>query len=559
MNQHTRESRWSVRKRLNRDLLEHLCLLRGFSADDLQPDYSAHLHDPNLLPDMVVARRLIRQAVENGSHVTIFGDYDADGTPASALLSMTLTKINVPHDVMLPTRSTGYGLHCEQVEEIIKRSKLLITVDTGINSLEEIKMAKDAGLGVIVLDHHLPGPELPVADAIIDPHRKDSTYPFAQLCGCALAFKLVCALVEDFHEITKGYCKWLLDLVAISTVADMMPLVGENRALVHYGLVVLRQNRRVGLQALLEEAGVQSDSITSSTIGFIIGPRLNASGRLSDNTPALRLLLTEDKKKAKALAKEIEQANVTRQSLVDEVLSEAREQLFKQNDNGDRIFTLFGRDWPSGVVGLVAGRLVFEYSRPVIVGSLQNGEIRASARSIEKYSIVDGLTRCATHLGTFGGHAQAAGLSTNASNWEKLSSALKRDAVNCLDEHDLVKRYVAEAFLEKSDLTTKVASSLEKLAPFGLGNTKPLLILRDADVADVRFIGSDARHLKMLLNSALGNLEVIGFDLADRYKQQSLKSGNFLGYLENNYFQGAERLQLRLVDFQPREAVIELA
>lgn len=288
-------TRWCVHVRRQPKLLDHLCDLRGIADSDLSPDYARHLHDPMLLPDMDNACDLIEQAVAGKWHVTIFGDYDADGTPASAILSLMLDQIGLEHEVVLPTRLTGYGLRLEQVKEIATRSKLLITVDTGVTSVAEIALAKELGLKVIILDHHLPLDELPPADAIVDPHRIDSQYPFSHLCGCALAYKFVVALGNKFPALAERFSKWLLDLVAVSTVADMMPLTGENRVLVHYGLLVLRQNRRPGMQALLAAASVDVKALTAGTLGFTVGPRLNAAGRLGDNMPAYELLTATTK------------------------------------------------------------------------------------------------------------------------------------------------------------------------------------------------------------------------------------------------------------------------
>ncbi len=552
-------SRWRYFSRRHSNLLEHLCDLRGFDRDKLTPDYSLHLHDPNLLSGMSQARKIVVEAVKEKWPVTVFGDYDADGTPASALLYQLLKHVGLDVEVVLPTRSSGYGLRSEQVTEIGKRSKLLITVDTGITAVAEIALARKLGMKVIVLDHHLPGAELPEANALIDPHLETSEYPFKDLCGCALAFKLAMALREDFSTITDSFCKWQLDLVAISTVADMMPLIDENRALVHYGLIVLRQNRRPGLKALLEIAGVKSEEISATTLGFVIGPRLNASGRLNDNRPALELLIADDPKEAEQLARQVNEANSKRQLIVEEVLAEAEQLLFEQNNPNDLVFTLYKEGWPSGVVGLVAGKICSQYLRPVIVGSLSDGTIKASARSIDAYSIVDALTKGSSLLETYGGHRQAAGLSLNEKNWNKFSTILKKDASELLSDSDLRQQFIADAMLEKKDLDIPVAKQLELLQPFGLGNQRPLVILPQAEISRVRIIGQKNNHLKLTLNSLGQTVDGIGFNMASRFEANPIKGANFLGYLENNIWQGRESLQLRLVDYLPNEATIEAA
>jgi single-stranded-DNA-specific exonuclease len=553
-------AKYTVRRRRSESLLEHLCLVRGFSPDDLQPSYDLHIHSPELLPDIGRARDLIRQAFDQKWHVTVFGDYDADGTPASALLGHLFRRVGISHDIVLPTRQSGYGLRLGQVEEIAARSQLLVTVDTGTSSLAEIARAKELGLKVIVLDHHLPGKTLPAAEAVVNPYRQDSRYPFSGLCGCALAYKLVCALQGKLPGVDESFCKWQLDLVAISTVADMAPIIGENRALVHYGLIVLRQNRRPGLRALLKAAGVESEAVTAMTLGYIIGPRLNASGRLGDNSPALKLLLAEEEVTAAALAAELEAANKQRQDLVDETLLQARSLLLKQNDLGDKLFVLAGQQWPSGVVGLVAGRLTNEYRRPVIVGSIQDGEVRGSARSIERYPLIDGLTKHAGLLLTYGGHAQAAGLSCATDNWDKFAALLKQHAADFISTDDLRPTYLAEAVLTGGELTSRTATEIERLEPYGMGNKQPLLMLREATIRQARLVGTDNRHLKLHLDVAgqgRGSIEAIGFGLAERYKTAVLTEGNFVGYLENNRWNGKDRPQLRLVDFQPSSVEVD--
>jgi single-stranded-DNA-specific exonuclease len=540
------------------DLLEHLCQLRGFDPEQLLPDYSTHLHDPNKLPDMDKARELMRRAVKEKWQVAVFGDYDADGTPAAALLSALLGELGLEHEVILPTRESGYGLRMSYIEEISTRCRLLITVDTGVSSVPEITRAKELGLGVIVLDHHLPGITLPPADALIDPYLKRSSYPFKELCGCALAFKFACALQADFPAVTAAFCKWQLDLVAIATVADMMPLIGENRVLVHYGLVVLRQQRRPGLRALVDIAGIRPETISAATLGFVIGPRLNASGRLGDNTPAFELLSTNSSMAADRLARVLETANAKRQALVETTLREASELLFVQNQPEDRIFLVQGDHWPAGVVGLVAGKLSQRFNRPVVVGTALEGEIRASARSIEKYPVIDGLSNNAKILKSYGGHALAAGLSAEAESWEALAAGLKSHAAATLTSDDLRPTFRADAVATSGDLDIKTVKKLERLEPFGLANKQPLVLVEDAIVEEVRFIGGEGRHLRVNISSPIGRVEGIGFDLAGRYKSAPITEGAFLGYLDNNYWNGRERLQLKLIDFQPQGVEINL-
>jgi len=541
---------WRIHERRHPQLLEHLCLLRGLDATGLAPDYALHLHDPFLLPDMEKACALIGQAHTEQWPITIFGDYDADGTPAAALLSLVLGELGLKHEVVLPTRLSGYGLRIEQVRQMAQHSRLLITVDTGISSVEEITEAKALGLNVIILDHHLPPLILPPADAIVDPHRADSRYPFAELCGCALAYKFAVALGQTFPQISERFTKWLLDLVAISTVADMMPLSGENRALVHYGLVVLRQNRRPGLKALLKLAGVESSSLTAGSLGFIVGPRLNAAGRLGDNSPAYELLKAGSDEVAHKFAEKIEAANGERQTLVAKVMAEAEQVLFEQNDRADRIYLLAKADWPAGVVGLVAGKIAAQHARPVLVATFENDTARGSARSIEAYPIVTALERQRDFLESYGGHASAAGFSLPAKQWPKFSKQMKSDAREILSEALLRRTYTVDAQLEPDDVSKRSVDSLERLQPFGLGNSRPLFLLRSVTLRDSKRIGREGRHIKGRLVSADYDLAGVGFGLADRFKAAPPLL-DCIGHLEVNRWQNQEMLQFQIIDYRP--------
>ncbi len=546
---------WRIHQRQHPDLLQHICKLRGFSSDELAPNYLTHLHDPFLLPDMSRACAIIDEAAKKKWHVTIFGDYDADGTPAAALLSIALTKIGLPHEVVLPTRLSGYGLRPDQVRQIARKSQVLITVDTGISSVQEVSVAKELGMKVIILDHHLPPAVLPAADAVVDPHRVDSEYPFPHLCGCALAYKFVVALGKTFPDLNERFTKWLLDLVAVSTVADMMPLLGENRALVHYGLIVLRQNRRPGFAALLAKAGVESSQLSAYSLGYIIGPRLNAAGRLGDNAPAYELLVA-NQESSLPLATVIETANTKRQELVASVMDEARQILFQDNDRDDYIYLLAKHDWPAGIVGLVAGKLAAEHARPVLVATFENETARGSARSIEHYPIVTALARQSELLTSFGGHTAAAGFSLKTADWPKFVKKLKADARQHLVAESLRRTYTVDAELESGDVNRRTVDSLSRLQPHGLGNSRPLFLVRDVALKDLRRIGREGQHLKTRVVSKQHDIDAVAFGLADQLIS-TRETHDLIGYLELNRWRNQETLQFQIVDYKPAGAKVE--
>ncbi|MEK9167585.1 MAG: single-stranded-DNA-specific exonuclease RecJ, partial [Patescibacteria group bacterium] len=472
--------KWQVyRRHADDSIIEHLCRIRQIDSSKLVMDYQTHLHDPNLLPQMDKARALIVEAVRNKLPVAIFGDYDADGTPASALLASVCQKLGLIYEVYLPTRQTGYGLSESFVDSIAQQAKILITVDTGVTSVKTIKQLKKLGVRTIILDHHLPPEgELPPAEAIVDPFLQGSKYPFPNICGCALAFKFAQALQQDFPlQLTEGFLKWQLDLVAISTVADMMVMRDENRPLVDFGLKVLKKTKRPGLVALIRLSGVKIEELNAGTLGFTIGPRLNAAGRLGDNRPVYDLLTTVDPIKAEELANKIEKLNRERQSLVETVLAEAQSQIWQQNKSDDFVFLICQKGWPSGVVGLVAGRLAEKYYRPVVVGSLSDSQIVASTRSIGDYPIIDALTSTRHLLERFGGHRQAAGLTVKQKEWEALSRNLKKHAKQHFKGILPKPILKADDFLALDNATLARAKVLSALEPHGLGNSRPTFII----------------------------------------------------------------------------------
>lgn len=546
---------WRLAPRQDGDLLTHLVSLRKWRLENLRPDYQRDILPANLLPQIESAKEIFRRALENKQMVTIFGDYDADGTPGAAILALMMRRLKLNYQVVLPTREEGYGLRLSTVKNLPAPS-LLITVDTGVGAIEPIRRAKKRGIETIVLDHHLPEVTLPPA-AIVNPHLADSTYPFKHLCGAALAYKFVESLATDFPQLSEGWRKWLVELVAIATVADMAPLVGENRALVYFGLIALNKTRRPGLVALLESAGLPIGELSSYHLGYVLGPRLNAAGRLKDNRPALELLLAGDKATAGPLAARLEADNQTRQSLLESTLTLAQEQLWQQNSKDDRLLTVVGDDWPAGVVGLVAGRLVHQTNRPVLVGSRQKRLIRGSGRSSANYDLMAGLRLAADRWQSFGGHRQAAGWSCQEADWPAIVQILKSDASKRLRPEDLEKVHFIQAELGEGDLSPATVQHLNELEPFGLGNPRPTFWLPGVKVINHRTIGQDKNHLKMTVAKGSLVLEVVGFGLAGEW--QPAPTLDLLGTLEINRWQGQSVLQFKLIDYQPHPSMVEPA
>lgn len=552
-------NRWQIyTKKKDESLIEHLCRIRHLTVADLKADYELHLHDPMLLPGMKEARSLIVDAVNNKTKIAIFGDYDADGTPAAAMLSSLCQKLGVESEVFLPTRATGYGLSQSYIDPIAKSAKLLITVDTGINSVEEIKLIKSKGVKVIVLDHHLPQDELPAADALVDPFLKGSKYPFPNICGCTLAFKLVQALQKDFPDkITDGFIKWQLDLVALSTVTDMMPLYDENRTLVTFGLKVLAKTKRPGLVELMLNAGLDQQKLTAGSIGYSIGPRLNAAGRMGDNTPVIELLTTLDKSRARIVAAEIEGMNRRRQDSVEELVKQVEKTIFKQNLRDDFVYVVYGASWPAGILGLVAGKFTEKYNRAVIIGSLSGDSIKASARSTEHYPIIEGLTESSKFLTQFGGHRQAAGLSAEAKNWPEFVDTVKAHARKYLNNILPLKTLKIDAELEMSQVDLKTITKIQELEPYGLGNSKPLFLLRDVKMSSVQTIGAKKNHVRLTLESGQSRIQAVAFSFAERFENLKLDAADVVGYISENSWQNQTTPQFQLIDFMEAGHQIE--
>lgn len=551
-------NRWFLYEREEDNLINHLCTIRGLNPKELEPNFLKHLHDPYLLPDMDKAISLIKQAKKKNWFITIYGDYDADGTPAAALLSTVFDRLQIRHNVILPTRTTGYGLNMEAVKVIAKDAQLLITVDTGITSVDEIVLAKDLGLKTIIIDHHLPKDNLPPANAIIDPFVPESKYPFNGLCGCGLAYKVTVALSKEFpEELTEGFCKWLLDLVAISTVSDMMPLLGENRALVHYGLQVLAKTKRPGLIELMKVAGLSKDSLTSHSLGFAIGPRLNASGRLSDNRPAFDLIKETNVQAAARLARQINEANFERQQLVRKLTQDIQENIWEQNKKDDYLIVVVGDNWLSGILGLAAGKISYQTNKPAVVLTTSREGLVGSGRSLEHYSLIDGLEYSSKYLTRFGGHKLAAGLTTNKENLTKFIDTIKAHAKNNIDSKDLIPKIKIDAQIDHESINDKTVEEIERMAPFGFGNPTPLMLIKNVQFLSPRSIGTKGDHLKAKGKINDKEVDIIGFGLSKKYFNDPQTNLDVVGNLEHNIWRGNKSLQLKIKDFRSSGSKID--
>ena len=470
------------------------------------------LSDPMLLTDMDKACARILEAIDKEQTIVVYGDYDVDGVTATALLYQHLKGMGASVKCMLPSREgDGYGLSKNAIQSIHdKGCQLIVTVDNGISALEEAEFAASLGVDLIVTDHHLPHDALPKAVAVVDPRRADDHSPFKGLCGAGVAFKLCAALDGCPPEEMLDYCG---DLAAVGTVADVMPLTGENRTLVKAGLKLLQQTDRPGISALLEEVGLEGKPITAENVSYAIAPRINAAGRMDNAVTALQLVLCEDEERAEELAHKLNEINVARQETEQEIVKAAQEQLDAEPAIlEDRVILIWGRDWHPGVIGIVASRLVEKTGRPVIVVSVdEHGEGKGSGRSVQGFNLHECIASCEDILLRFGGHAMAAGLSVREENLPELRRRLNEWAAReCAVLFTPPLECDLSIHLDR--ITVESVRRLEQLAPYGAENPTPVFVLEKA-VIDGIFSVSEGKHCRLRLRQGNASIYAVWFGM----------------------------------------------
>ncbi len=502
--------------------------------------------DPFLLPDMDRAMSRVYQALLRGENMTIYGDFDADGICSTALLIQGLSLLGAKVTPYIPHRlREGHGLTSSALESLYHQGiSLVITVDCGTTAISEVASASRLGLDIIITDHHVAASPLPEAYAVVNPQREDSIYPFPRLAGVGVAYKFLEALFRSLGK-QKEELKEFLDLVAIGTVADMVPVVDENRYLVKQGLKRLNQTRRLGLLEMMHLAGLRLGSLDTQDISWSLGPRLNAAGRLDHALIGYKLLVTDSPPEAQALAQELEQKNAERQRLTELALAKAKQKL---PATIPPILVVGGEDFPAGVVGLVAAKLVDEFYRPAIVLEIGESLSRGSARSIPEFDIIAALMGCQEFLSRLGGHPMAAGFSLPTKNLPLLEQCLKEIATNQLSGIDLQPYLTIETEVPLPLLAGETFAMIKRLAPFGYGNPVPTFLSRQVEVIDCRCVGSKQEHLKLKVRQGNTVWEGIGFDLANLATEVT-------PYLDLVYNLGVdqwgnqEMLELNILDF----------
>jgi single-stranded-DNA-specific exonuclease len=504
--------------------------------------------DPFLFGHMGAVVDVIATAIDSGGRIVVHGDYDADGITATALMVLGLRELGLEVESYLPNRFTqGYGLSLGAVESIAARGRgLLITVDCGVNYPDEVARARELGLEVVVVDHHQPGPRLPECHLI---HSVIGNYPNSDLCGVGLAFKVVHALHSRLRgapsqEVPEHLHKYL-DLVAVGTIADLAPIIGENRYYVKEGLKLIAIGSRTGLRALTRVASC-TGGVDSGAVAFRIAPRLNAAGRLADATPPLDLLLTDDESQATEISQKLHELNGERQDVERRILEDAVAQADSLVELPP-ILVLSGKEWHEGVVGIVASRLVEKYNRPAILLSIRDGVAKGSGRSISAYDLVCGLNECAEWLTVYGGHTMAVGLTLAEGSVEGFKRAIEEHAASVLKPSDLLRVYRADAILRGEDISSDTAVALASLGPFGSGNPRPRLLVLDAEVSQAE-VTRTGGHLRCLVDVEGVRARAIGFGLGGSLPslRDSPRRRAIGVQLRNNEWQGSLRPEFQL-------------
>jgi len=512
------------------------------------------LHDPYLFVDMKAAVSRIADAIRRQEQIVVYGDYDVDGITATAILVKFLRRLGGSVTAYIPDRQQGYGLNCDAIRLLASQGcKLVVTADCGISSYDEVALGSSLGIDFIVTDHHEPPARLPRAVAILNPKVPGSGYPFSGLAGVGVAFKLVQAIVRvaSRKPDISCYLKDYIDLAALGTIADMVPMIDENRVIVRIGLPIVASGRNHGLAALCKVAGLPANEISVRDVLFALSPRINAAGRMGSPYLALNLLLTEDGRDAYERALEMDRLNTSRKSVQQEILEDILFSLPAPADYEDAIVITIGENWHPGVVGLVASKITEMYYRPAVVLSLESGQARGSARSIPGFDMYAALCQCSDLLSEFGGHQQAAGLTVQESKIEELTDRLRCIARESLNLQSLVRRVHIDSVLTSSELNIDLARQVQLLEPFGESNPPPLFLVPRIPVLEYRTVGAESRHLKLTLGGLDSQVDAIAFgrgDFAMQILSNHIRTVDIVGEITIDAWNGRERLQMVVHD-----------
>ena len=507
-------------------------------------------YNPFFMPDMEKAVSRITKALKNNENITIFGDYDADGITSTTILKRFFHDINKECNVYIPNRlNEGYGLNKNAIKKLSEdRTNLIITVDCGITAIEETKYAKELGIDIVITDHHEPGEEIPDAEAVVDCKRKDNKYPFRELAGCGVAFKLTQALCKNL-DLNENQALKYLDIACVGTISDVVPLVDENRVIVKLGMLLLKQTKNLGLKQIINNAHFKE--FNSMSVAFGITPRINACGRLGHQGEALELFTTDNQEKATELAKKMDEYNIQRQLEEKRIYDEAITLLQEEaKTNGiTKCIVLGHENWNPGVIGIVSSRITEKFYKPSILVCFDKDIAKGSGRSIEGFDLHKALMECDKYLTNYGGHSLAAGLSLNTKDFEKFKNMINEYAEKNIKDEDLIPTINIDLKLEDSQLNIEEVEELKLLEPFGQSNEEPIFMITNLKVVSIKTL-SDGKHLKLYLKNQ-NYLDAIGFNLGERANE--LKIGDtidIVGNLNINEFNNTKKVQMLLKDFK---------
>ncbi|WP_420320785.1 single-stranded-DNA-specific exonuclease RecJ [Flagellimonas sp.] len=568
--------RWTIKPKSDPKEIEHLAMELNVDALIaqllLQRDIStyeeakqffrpelSHLHDPFLMKDMDKAVERIELAIANNENILVYGDYDVDGTTAVALLSSFLQESYPNVATYIPDRyAEGYGVSFQGIDFASDNDfSLIIALDCGVKAVEQVAYAKEKGIDFIVCDHHRPGDTLPEAVAILDPKREDCTYPYKELCGCGVGFKLIQALSSREGRTIDDLIPYL-DLVATAIGADIVPITGENRVLAYYGLKVINTNPRIGFKAIIDQ--IKKKELTITDVVFIIAPRINAAGRMKHGQHAVNLLKETDLTIAQKFAAEIEQYNADRKNLDKEITEEALQQIQENGEEERFTSVVYNQDWHKGVIGIVASRLTETYYRPTLVFTKSGDKLAASARSVKGFDVYNALEKCSDYLEQFGGHKYAAGLTLLEEQYENFKKQFEKVVAESIEPRLLEPEISIDSKIDLNQINPKLMRILKQFAPFGPGNMTPIFMAEKLmDTGYGKGVGEDEKHLKCKLvqdpniTSSAGekSFDAIGFNLGQKLDRIMGKSSfDAVFSLDENEWNGQVSLQLKLRDIR---------
>lgn len=535
-------------------------LNRGINTDEKLRAYLKKpldmIHNPMELPDMAAACQRIKKAIDNKEKITIYGDYDADGVTSSSILYMFLEENGADVDYYIPDRfAEGYGMNIRAVNKISKNgTKMIITVDCGISSAGEVALAKAQGMDVIITDHHTCPEKIPET-IVINPKRADSEYPFDALAGVGVAFKLILGLGMMLGKKSSDIFAKYVDIAAIGTIADVVPLKDENRVIADRGLKALKNSRNYGIEALAELAGIKGETLNATSVAFGLSPRINAAGRMASAKLAVELLLSKNREEGYKRALELDRLNRERQNIERDIYNAAMAKIEADvNFSKKRVIVLWGENWHHGVIGIVAAKICEKFYRPCIMLSVENGMATGSARSIPELNIFNAIEDSEALLTKFGGHAQAAGLSLAEADLEEFAKRINKYAEKVFGEEEPTRKIEIDCAVNAKDICMECVQLLEKLEPYGTENEKPVFSLHGAKVMFASTMGADGKHLRIKLASDGKYINCVGFGMGEYAAEISEGDTCDIAFtMEINDFRGTKSVQLMLKDIKKTE------